>query len=371
MRALLRRLVLPALAGLSLLALVTVAAATLTLYRQAADVHPLLGYAVLAVAGIGIGLLIVWPVATVLAMPRGLRPVDPDDARAWKRYVRRYAARLLRNPRLAEWEGSARLRTMLAAGGDPAELTAQVEAALDRLDEVARARIREQAARVFAMTAVSQSGRLDTIVVLGAQLRLVRDVAAIYLQRPGAGELLRLYGNVGGAAFLAGEIEDSEILAVLGAPVSAAITNLVPIQGTDPLVSLLVGSLMDGSANGFLTLRVGAIARRYCGLRPDPRRRAVAASASLEAAGLLGGAVSEGARRVARATRRLVVQGAVAGTGKAARTVAGAGGAAAGRVVGLVDRAAREIGRRMQRPPQWVLRQALEFWEGIARPAAR
>lgn len=364
----LRRLVLPVLLGLGLLAVLTVGAAVLVLYREAAAAHPLLGVAVVAVALLGVGLLVVWPVATVLAMPRALRAPDPGDSRAWSRYVRRYAARLARNPLLAaEWDEHGTLVAALRQRDGSVEvLVERVEAAVARLDGIARARIQEHAARVFAMTAVSQSGRLDTIVVIGAQLRLVRDVARVYVQRPSSAELLRLYANVGASAFVAGEIEDSEILAVLGAPVSAALTSLVPLQGTDPLISMLVSSLMDGSANGFLTLRVGAIARRYCGLRPDSHRRAVATSASLEAAGLLGGAVTDGARRVARATRRLVVQSAVEGTGKAARSVAGAGSAAAGRVAGLVDRTAREIGRRAQRPPRRVLEEALRFWEGIA-----
>lgn len=365
----LRKLLLPLLTGLALLALLTVGAAVLLLYREAATLHPWAGVAVLAVAALAVALLLVAPVAAVLRLPASLRPVAPHEP-GWERYLRRYARRLRDNPVLEQrWEGRHRLDRALREGVDADRLLPEIREAVAVLDEEARRRIRERAALVFALTAVSQSGRLDTFVVLAAQLRLVRDLAILYLQRPTLVDLARLYANVGASAFVAGEIQDSEILAVLGAPVGAAVTNLVPLQGTDPLVSLLVTSLMDGSANGFLTLRIGALARRHCQPAPEPAAL-LARSASLEAAALLGGAVSDGATRVARAVRKLVVRGAVEGTGRAARGIAGAGAGAVGRVAGVVDRTARDLGRRMGAPPRRILEQALRFWEGVARDSA-
>ena len=68
--------------------------------------------------------------------------------------------------------------------------------------------------------------------------------------------------------------------AVLGAPVSAGLTGFIPVSGMDPLVSLLMNSLLDGSANALLTLRIGALARRYCAIRLEDDRRKIARSAS-------------------------------------------------------------------------------------------
>ncbi|MBK8233596.1 MAG: DUF697 domain-containing protein [Candidatus Eisenbacteria bacterium] len=159
------------------------------------------------------------------------------------------------------------LETALRSARDEASLDAlssQVTRALDHLDRIANQRIRQHAAAVFVATGVSQSGRLDAGIVLSAQLRLVNEIARLYYQQPTPRELWHVYANVGAAAFVAGEIQDSEILAVLGAPVSAALSGFVPLHGTGPLVSLLVQSLLDGSANALLTLRVGVLARRAC-----------------------------------------------------------------------------------------------------------
>jgi hypothetical protein len=244
-------------------------------------------------------------------------------------------------------------------------LEREVEAAIAHLDKKAKAAIAGHAAAVFTATAVSQSGRLDSVIVLSAQFRMVREVAEIYYQRPGPREMLRLYANVGAAAFVAGEIQDSEILAVLGAPVTAGITGFIPVAGADPLVNLLVSSLLDGSANAFLTLRIGTVARRYCGLRLEEDRRLLARSASLEAAGLLGVVVGQGASRLATLTRKLVVGGAVRGTTKAAKGVAGMGASLFGKIFGLAGKAGAAAVEGTGSGVRF-LNESLRFWETVA-----
>ncbi len=368
----LRSLLVPAGLGFGLLMLVGLLGASLVAVREAAALHPMLGWAVGLLAGLGFVLLVAWPVAGVLSLPRASTPPVEHSGAAWKRYVRRYARRLRHNATLRDgYEHYSELCAAADADSSTEQLEGQIESAIAFLDERARELVAGHAAAVFAATAISQSGRLDAIVVLSAQLRTVREIARLYYQRPRPLELWRLYANVGAAVFLAGEIQDSELLAVLGAPVGAAVTGMLPVQGTDPLVSLLVNSLLDGSANGFLTLRIGAVARRYCGLRPDPRREAVAASASLEAAGMLAATVSTGAARIARATRKLVVRGAVESTTKVAQSVAGASTDALGRVASLLDRTARRIGREARRPPLWVVQESAKFWDAVSDTVRR
>ncbi|MBD3334776.1 MAG: DUF697 domain-containing protein [Candidatus Eisenbacteria bacterium] len=380
MRAL-RKILIPVGVGLTILALVTVLGSALVVYREASGVHPFLGIAVIVALAAGVGLLIVYPVTRLLMLPVSLIRPEARSGRKWERYLRRYAERLLRNERVRRrydarvelaqaLEAAGGKRGMPAPGdGEPAaplaRLEKQITAAIHFLDGEARDVAARHAAAVFAATAVSQSGRLDTAIVLSAQLRLVREVAEVYFQRPHPRELWGLYLNVGTSAFIAGEIQDSEVLAVLGAPVSAGLSGFIPLRGMDPLVSLLVGSLLDGSANALLTLRIGALARRYCGLRPDPSRRALARSASLEAAGMLAGVVSQGASRVASATRRLVVGGAVRGTQRAALGVVGAGGNMMGGLARLVGKAAGDAAKKVSQSPTAVLRQMADFWENV------
>jgi hypothetical protein len=167
------------------------------------------------------------------------------------------------------------------------------------------------------------------------------------------------------SAFIAGEIQDSEVLAVLGAPVSAGLTGFIPVSGMDPLVSLLMNSLLDGSANALLTLRIGALARRYCGIRLEEDRRKIARSASLEAAGLLGGVVASGAHRVASATRRLVLDGAVRIPQRAAMGVVGAGSDLLSGIAKMAGRAAGRAADKFSESHISAMNKMVSFWEHI------
>lgn len=325
----LKRILVPIGIGLGIFALVGVVGSALFVYQEASQINPIWGWVVLALIGVGAFLLVILPALRILALPAALVPPSDRSGRPWSRYLQRYADRILSNkaampayPRVEQLREARRN----AAGGNPAGesvaiLFNEITEAIRHLDAIANRKVIEHAAAVFVVTGASQSGRLDTAIVFATQIRMVKEIAELYYQRPGPRELWRLYANVGGSAFLAGEIQDSELLAVLGAPVSAALSGLVPVGGTAPLVSLMVQSLLDGSANALLTLRIGILARRYCGVAVEGSRREVARSASVEAAALLGGVVAQGARRIASATRRLVVQGAVQGPQTAVRGV--------------------------------------------------
>jgi hypothetical protein len=376
----LRNIVLPALTGLAILAVVGMVGSGLVVYREAAGVHPLLGAAVLVLMGVGLTLLVVYPVAQLLRLPGALvRPQHPDGA-DWEKFVRRYARRLAGNslvrlgyPGFADLEAaledkdSARMPAPVEPNAPRAKspLETEVGKTLAHLDRRARDVVARHAAAVFTATAVSQSGRLDSVIVISAQLRMVKEVAEVYYQRPRPRELWALYANVGASAFVAGEIQDSEVLAVLGAPVTAGITGFIPVAGADPLVSLLVTSLLDGSANAFLTLRIGALARRYCGVRLEGDRRAVARSASLEAATLLSGVVGQGANRVATMTRKLVLGGAARGTSRAARGVAGFGTGLFEKIFGLAGKAGSAAVGSTTAGVRF-LQESLRFWETVA-----
>lgn len=373
----LKKILIPVAVGVTLLALIGLLGSGLVVFREASAVHPALGWVVVALMLAGVGLLIVYPVVKLLRLPSALVRPDETDGPKWKRYLERYAARLLRNRLVKEeYAGAPALRSALdgsKSGGGSDALEAEIKQVLGFLDGKARTAVAKHAAAVFAATAVSQSGRLDTAIVFSAQLRLVKEVAEIYFQRPHPRELWALYLNVGAAGFIAGEIQDSEILAVLGAPVSASLSGLVPLGGTDPLVSLLVNSLLDGSANALLTLRIGVLASRYCGIRVERNRRDAARSASVEAARLLAGVVAQGAHRVAAATRNAMLRPAFKGTQRAAQGVASVGTSLIGGVVKLAEKAgaaAWGATRKAASPATSVLKETLRFWEHVEETVA-
>ena len=240
-----------------------------------------------------VGQVVLWSLigiyATCFGVPlllfvRLRTPLIPPSAEAGEeaiaRHLRRLSARLSRH-RLIE-------RTVVPSAD-------AIEQALKMLDEHAERQIRQEAALVFVSTAVSQSGRLDGLFVLVAQARLIWKVAHVYWQRPTIREFLFLYANVGSAVFAAQSLEDLDLSEVLE-PVMPSLAEAAGVGATvvlAPVASVVADSLLQGSVNALLTLRVGCIARRYCRGLPVPDHRAVRRSASREAALMLPRLIAE------------------------------------------------------------------------------
>ena len=152
---------------------------------------------------------------------------------------------------------------------------------------------------MFLSTAVSQSGRLDALLVVMAQSRMVWQIAHIYYQRPSLRDMIHLYANVAGTAFLAGELQDLDLGQQVEPVVSAAISALgASVPGLHLASTILAGCILDGSANAFLTLRVGMIAKRHCGALVVVPKGSLRRAATAEAATHLGGIVADGSARL-------------------------------------------------------------------------
>jgi hypothetical protein len=79
----------------------------------------------------------------------------------------------------------------------------EIESAVQHLSVEADLVVRKTASAVFLSTALMQNGRLDGLIVLFVQIQMVARIARIYVQRPSPRELVRLYANVAGTAFVA------------------------------------------------------------------------------------------------------------------------------------------------------------------------
>jgi hypothetical protein len=257
--------------------------------------------------------LLVVPVLLLFRLPKPLSPPEVAEGPEFEAYLAGLRRRLEGNPRLA---------------GFPLSDRAEIEVALDSLTAEADREIQNAAGGVFLATAISQSGRLDAFLVLGALIRLVWRVSHVYWQRPTLRDMGKLYVNVAGTAFVAAELDDVDVAtqiepivsSVLGAGVSA-------IPGFQVATGILVNSVLTGTANGFLTLRVGVITRRYCCAMVQPRKRSLRHAAAVEAAGMLGGIVVAGTRTLAVAIKDATVQRtrtAVSGTGTVVKRTGGA-----------------------------------------------
>lgn len=242
-----------------------------------------------------------YPAWSFLRLPNRMKPPETDDGPEFDAYLERLSRRLKRN------------RYVQDAGIDPSTTEGRT-AALQVLDDEATKQITEMAQAVFISTAISQNGRLDGLLVLIGLSRMVWRVAHIYQERPNGREILSLYNNVAVTALLAMQVEDlnidHQIEPVVRSALGSGIAGMVP--GALPITTVLLASILEGTANAFLTLRVGLVAKEYCASTVRRPKRELSRSALVQSTKLLGGIVFNGARTVSGA-----VSGALrnAGTG--------------------------------------------------------
>jgi hypothetical protein len=211
---------------------------------------------------------------------RMLPPEATEGTAAYDRFLADFKKRLSRHPRLR---------------GHALNSTMDIESALQKLDKHADDVVTSTASAVFLSTAVLQSGRLDVLVVFAAQTRLIWQVAHVYYQRPSLRDFVQLYANVASTAFIAAGIEDIDVDVLVGTIFGSTVAAI-------PGMHLLASSVLSGSANAFLTLRVGMITKEYCRCTVRVEKAGLRRAATVKAAKLLGSIVREGTVKLSKAT---------------------------------------------------------------------
>jgi hypothetical protein len=286
-------LVVVALGVVSMLSLF-VAGAT-SLISLAERIHPVAGTIAFWSICLAAGFFALYCLITYARLPAALVPPKETSGPRHDAFWRALRSRLATNPRTRDL---------------PLDTPAEVEAAVARLSKEADSVVRRTASTVFLSTALMQNGRLDGLIVLFTQIQMVNGIARVYVQRPSPRELIRLYVNVAGTAFVASGLESLE----LGEMVAPLAVSVVPalksgIPGMSGISALLVKCVSTGAANAFLTLRVGEVARRYCELTSRSSPEAIRKSATAAAVQHLG--------RIVRENGALVVKKIWASTGRA------------------------------------------------------
>ncbi|MEM8895289.1 MAG: DUF697 domain-containing protein [Bacteroidota bacterium] len=252
------------------------------IYLVLLSINSTLAYAVTGILAIGLIILLCTPVVMFLKLPAPLSP--PSSLAEVEQFRDRMQQRFRKNKFLIE-KGLS---------------NSSVDEGLTALHAEADARIKKTANTVFLATAISQNGKLDALTVFVTQSRLVWDLAHLYYQRPGLKDIARLYANVGAATFLASQIEEIDISEqmepVIRSLFKGMTTQSVPLVGNS--ASIVIDSLLEGTTNAFLTLRVGIIARNYCSGSYFDSRKSAKLSAFKEASGMLGSIVVSASKSV-------------------------------------------------------------------------
>jgi len=222
------------------------------LYILISGINLLAGQIVLVCSLLIFGALMLSPLIVFLRMPRPI--VRPKEISELPIFHKHLLSRLRHNK-------------ILSAEDCIPKSVDDLEQSVGVLNKKANEMVVKTATIVFLTTAISQNGKLDAFTVLGAQMRMVWKIAHIYYHRPTLREIAYLYGNVGASAMLAYEIEDLDLSRQIEPVVTAVLRNSssasVPMIG--PATQILMDSLLEGSTNAFLTLRVGIMAMKMCG----------------------------------------------------------------------------------------------------------
>jgi hypothetical protein len=279
----LRKLIYPVSIVFIILLLIFIINQLVSLYQNLNLIHPVAAVAGTAIVGLVIFGLLLVPVILIGKLPAPLP--FPDDDEDLPQYKKAFRERLAKHPIAIE----NRL--------DPHN-EAQLRQIHDKLTEKADKIIFETASAVFLSTAISQNGKLDAFTVLAAQIRLIWLVAHVYWQRPSVKNLKQLYSNVAINAMAASTLEQVDI----SQQIQPIITTILKSPGKHiPLVGnaahIITDSIMEGSVNAFLSLRVGVITKNYC--FPEAKTIAEMRSNSfVEASVLLKTLVMKSSRKV-------------------------------------------------------------------------
>src|SRR5438034_854923 len=266
-----------------------------SLISLAERIHPIAGTIVFWSVCAAAGFFALYYAIAYARLPAALVPPEEDVGQHYEAFLEALRNRLAANPRTRHM---------------PVVTREEIENAVGHLSIEADAVVRRTASTVFLSTALMQNGRLDGLIVLFTQIQMVSRIARIYVQRPSPRELVRLYANVAGTAFVASGLESldlGEMVAPLAVSVVPALKGGIP--GLSGISALLVKCVSNGAANAFLTLRVGEVARGYCELTSRCPPELIRKSATAAAVQHLG--------RIVRENGALVVRKIWASTGRA------------------------------------------------------
>lgn len=150
--------------------------------------------------------------------------------------------------------------------------------------------IKKEANSVFFSTAVSQNGLLDALFVLCSLIRLIYKIGKLYQNRPNLLNLLKLYSNIAMTLLLTKSINDLSLIedqveAIVSTVLGSTVLAMIP--GTTLLANLMMTSIIEGSLNAFLTLRVGVMTKKILSSCYPLSKESLRKSTTIESSGML------------------------------------------------------------------------------------
>ena len=226
------------------------------------------GYAGIAIAVIVFILLYVVPIVKISRTNFFMTDVDKSNVRAAKRYNRRMrediADKMIDLKQSTKDNGifTDEKITSLAvarARNDDKELSAALTDIYNSdIKSAANKLISDSAIRVGISTTISQSEKVDTLIVTVTELNLVKKIVYLYGYRPNDAQMLKIYRTVFSNAIFAYGVQAS------AGAVAGGIAKLIGgVAESVPIISTIIGSVSSGIINSTLTVMIGFQTIRY------------------------------------------------------------------------------------------------------------
>jgi hypothetical protein len=236
---------------------------TVQIVQLAHSLHPVFGEVVKYFLIVIYALLVIFCFYQFMHLPKPLKLPEGKDSKHYKNFLFKIRNRLIKNKNLPLHLKEININPK-EPGADLKALEQNIKEAEEELDKQANQEIKTTAQTIFISTAVSQSGSLDSFVVLFGQIKMIWRIAGIYNQRPALREMVKLYANVAVTSFTAKAVEELDFAEIIEPVIKsfgrAGFLNFVPV------ISIVSNSIFSGATNALLTLRTGIITRKYCSL---------------------------------------------------------------------------------------------------------
>lgn len=192
--------------------------------------------------------------------------------------------------------------------------TEKVENAFLKLKKISKTIITRNSNVIFISTAISQNGVFDTISVFFTLLRMVYEIVHVYENRPSFSRILHLYVQIASASLIAGTIEDMDIIDEQLEPILTSLLGgsfISAVPGGVGVSTFVINSIVQGSVNALLSLRVGVISQRYLSATVKVDKKDLRKGAAMEAAKSLESVIRENAsyifKEVVSVTKRATI----------------------------------------------------------------
>lgn len=194
------------------------------------------------------------PILIIVCAPTlSVQTVLERDKRKYRRKYRKVAKNLLKDDMLDEIDKEALSNSLNQQETLEKEMNRVFNKTIKK--ELNKIIIRN-AKTVMISTAISQNGRLDAMMILSVNLKMIKELVVKCGFRPSYANLGKLSVNVLGTALIAEGLENLDITDILPASATSFLAEI-------PLIKPIMSSVTQGIANALLTARIGIVTRKY------------------------------------------------------------------------------------------------------------